>query len=878
MKKTKDLVYEFIQKETYSQKDCGPGFQTSEIADALGMQRTNVSAILNMLVKEGLLTKTKTRPVCYALEKEERVPAAPLAFESLVGHDGSLRKAIQLARAAILYPGGSLSIHIIARPGAGISYFAEQIHQFAVERRIVKEDAPYIKVNCRYYTKNISVLDDVLFGDSAGIENSSFAKAQGGILFIDNVDLMSARQQGRLFRFLETGEIEDAGGAVSVDLHNLIFVFAQADTGDERLEWKNQITIELPTLEERPLSEKMDLINLFFSDEAANAKCCVQVTREAASALLGTQFEGNIKELCAQIKSACASAYIRVLEEPEDQMLVCLNDFSQLVQRSSLLYKNNWLEVNTLLGDSNFFLYEYEEGGNGTARPNLAREVDDNIRVQYAELTGRDVSTESIHSVIDTYISTLMSSLATNREKNKEINLEQLSKSVDQRIIDMVSVFFDKLKKDMGREYNSNVFYGVCLHLNSLLTMNPVEHTRVTDEQIRATIQEYPREYAAVLDLANHAGEHLGLSLDIAEVVLLTMFIILPRNEAGRPVLLYCMHGRGAARYLAETTNMLTQSDKAYAFDIDLSTEIKQAMGELEETLLKIDRGGGVIVIYDMGSFKSMIEMLQEKLTMKIRAINMPITMVGLEVARRCDWNEDIDQVYHQVNRDLGVLQRSEEQHKKLIITLCYTSEGGAAQLKRYIDQYSRLGFRTVALAVANKDALVKEVLSLRKIYDIHAFVGTFDPKLFGIPFISIATVFENRKEDLDRILMFEPMGEQKVNYDALLRKMEEQFENISTDKLRKVLPGIVEELGDFYQMKNEDRIGIFVHLASLMERLAIDDHSKENEGDSVYISRYKSDYVFLSKLLKPLERQFKVIINDNEMGTMLMIIKQAQD
>ncbi|MCD7807148.1 MAG: helix-turn-helix domain-containing protein, partial [Lachnospiraceae bacterium] len=99
MKKTKDLVYEFIQKETFSQKESGPGFQTADIADALGMQRTNVSAILNMLVKEGLLTKTKTRPVRYTLEREESAVTAPLAFESLVGHDCSLRKAIQLARA-----------------------------------------------------------------------------------------------------------------------------------------------------------------------------------------------------------------------------------------------------------------------------------------------------------------------------------------------------------------------------------------------------------------------------------------------------------------------------------------------------------------------------------------------------------------------------------------------------------------------------------------------------------------------------------------------------------------------------------------------------------------------------------------------------------
>ncbi len=872
------MVYEYILKETYSGTDHGPGFETGWIANALGMQRTNVSSILNTLVKEGLLAKSSTRPVRYRLSQEVHTAAEPAAFERLVGHDASLRKAIQLAKAAILYPGRSLGIHITARPGAGISYFAEQIYQFARECNVLQEDSPYIKVNCRYCTKNISLLDDILFGDSSGVENSCFFHAQGGLLLIDNADLMSAHQQVRLLHFLETGDLSFEKGKNRPDLKKCILVLTQAVTGEEQLEWKDKITIELPSLEERPLSEKMALINQFFTDEANNAGRCIQVTRESVSALLSARFEGNIKELCAQIKSACASAYIRVLEEPENQMLVCLSDFSNQVQRSSFLYQSNWREMSTLLGDSNFLLYEVRGEEINALRPNLAREVYANIRTQYTELSDRGVSADSIRSVIDNYIFSLMKSLQTDRKLENEFNPDLLSKTVDQRILGLVGAFLNKMKKDMGCVYPSSVFYGVCLHLNSLLMRKPVEHSRVTDEQVRATIQDYPQEYAAALDLANHVGEQLGLTLEIEEVVFLTMFLIPPREESGNPVLLYCMHGRGIARGMAETINMMTQSVRAYAYDMEFSTEMEQGIQELEEILLKIDRGSGVIVIYDMGSFKTMLDFLQEKLAIEIRAMQAPVTMLGLEVARRCEWNADIDSVYHQVMQDMVAMQIAQEQHKKLIITLCYTSEGGAAQLKRYIDQYSRLGFRTMALSVVSRDALIKEVLSLRKIYDIHAFVGTFDPKLFGIPFISIATVFENRREDLDRILMLEPVDNGKVDYDALLRKMGEQFENVSVDKLKKVLPGIVEELGDYYHMDREEKIGFFVHLASLLERLAVEDHSKENEGDSAYIIRYKNDYLFLSKLLKPLERQFKIIINDNEMGTMLMILNQAQE
>ena len=46
--------------------------------------------------------------------------------------------------------------------------------------------------------------------------------------------------------------------------------------------------------------------------------------------------------------------------------------------------------------------------------------------------------------------------------------------------------------------------------------------------------------------------------------------------------------------------------------------------------------------------------------------------------------------------------------------------------------------------------------MTLKKIYRIHCFVGTYDPKLMGIPFVSMTKVFENKPEDIDKILMFE--------------------------------------------------------------------------------------------------------------------------
>ena len=61
MKGSKELVLEYLEQELL--KNNNRGLNTKEIATALGMQRPNVSTILNRLVKDGVLLKGTTQPI-----------------------------------------------------------------------------------------------------------------------------------------------------------------------------------------------------------------------------------------------------------------------------------------------------------------------------------------------------------------------------------------------------------------------------------------------------------------------------------------------------------------------------------------------------------------------------------------------------------------------------------------------------------------------------------------------------------------------------------------------------------------------------------------------------------------------------------------------
>lgn len=188
-------------------------------------------------------------------------------------------------------------------------------------------------------------------------------------------------------------------------------------------------------------------------------------------------------------------------------------------------------------------------------------------------------------------------------------------------------------------------------------------------------------------------------------------------------------------------------------------------------------------------------------------------------MARKCLQEEDIDYVYHTTLLEMKSLDDNKNYKREVVITLCQTGDGGAFQLKQYIDQYSKLGFKTIPLAISKRDELIKKVMEIKKIYTIHCFVGTYNPNLLGIPYISINKVFENRAEDIDRILMFEPLQSKCMGYSGIYSFLEEQFKFISVSKLKSILPSIVDQLDVVYSLNSEQKIGLFIHIACLLEK-----------------------------------------------------------
>lgn len=873
MKSTKEIVFEYIQQATYTNADNAEGIETRTIAEALNMQRSNVSTLLNQLVSEKKLEKVQTRPVLYKIPKQQEKANENFSFSELVGYDGSLRNAIQLVKAAMLYPQHKLNVLIVAKSGCGSTYFSSLLYRFAKESGVLKEDAPFVKMNCRHYAKNISVVDDELFGSKEN-PNSFFEQARGGILFIDSFDLLNAKQQSRVFTFLENGIIYSDEG-FGCDYSDVYLLLSCSPQNMATVSHKIPVTVELPELKNRPLLERFELIHRFFSNEAINSNHAIEVSTEAIQALMLSEFSYNIRELKHEIISACASAYVRVIDDEHKNIYVCINDFSTKIRRTLLRSKDVSEELSALLENQKYLFYDNNlEDYELNSDKNLYRRIQN----KYQELSNHGVEHTKIEMVIDHHIKNLLKAFNHNYDEDESYNFEQLSKVVDKRIIELVSEFVANYQVSNGKQLRTNVFYALCLHINSLLSMTHT-HQKVSNDQIVKVIQNYAKEYASASVLAEKLKQVLGLELDISETIIITLFLIEPEEneDENTPVLLYIMHGNSTAASLAEVTNTLTHCDNAYSYDLRLDVDTQQAMEEIKALIQKVDRGAGVFVIYDMGSIKTMVDTIAEEIDVKIRYLNIPLTLIGIDVARKCSMEKDIDTVYHHAFLDLRNLEVRPVANPKnmAIITLCHTGEGGAIQLKNYIDHHSKLGMTTIPLTISDRDYLIKEVINIRKTYTIHAFAGTYDPKLLGIPFISISSIFACKKENIDRVLQFEPQTGQDLNYQEIYQRFEGEFKYTSISKLKMVLPSIVDELALMYSLDKDQGLGIFMHLACFVERALAGQRMKRNPEAEKILTVLEEDCKAIAKVLKRLEKAFKILVDDNELSIIVMLLKK---
>lgn len=862
MKKVKDSIFNKIEELELTTNT--KGITTAKLANLLELQRSNVSSCLNELVAEGKLKKTGSKPKYYSLVNLDNTLAEKSVFSNLVGFDGSLKGAVSLSKAAILYPNKSMNILLHGSHGTGISYFAKLIYQYAKSMNIISENAPFIKINCHNYIDDIDSLSEVLFNDN----NNLFSAANGGILFIDNVNYINSNQRARICRFIDTGDIFLSNSDKESKV-NTTLILASNNINDHMMDDlldKLPIKINLPDLKDRSFKERFELINLFLKNESIKSKRSFAINQEILRSLMLYDCNKNVKQLKNDIRLACANAYVREYEN-KDSIYLYLSDFQDYVRKGLLKYKAYQKEVEEVIPKDYIYCYDIKENSYRETGQSFYNEIDSNAK----ELKNRGFSDHDINEINKSYLNNLLDEYT--KLDDKSANKDAIAKLVQKDIVELVENFLDKCQKRFSIDYNNNVEFGLSLHLDYLINRRRKPY-KMNNDQIQSIISNYKDYYTVSKEFMNKVSKIYNIKISVDEIALITTFIISTKEKKdSNTSILLAMHGENTASSLKNVTESLLKTGNVYSFDMPLNEPGELSYKRMKDKLVSINKGGGVIVVFDMGSFKNMILDIASVESIEVRLIYMPITLLAMDLARKTTVESDLDNIYHQSLNDLKSYYDSiRGSHKqKVIVTLCQTAEGAALQLKNYIDTKSKLQYKTIPLAVSNRKELLLKVKEIRDEYQIHAFVGTFDPKLYGIPFISISSIL-NPNQDIDKVLTFSPNKRISNNYDAIYSYLDEQLNYVDINKIKKILPEVMNELDQYISLDSDQSLGIFVHLACMINRILSKEPIKKNINTKEYKLKYADDFKQLLKIMSKVEKKFNIIIPDDEIANILTI------
>lgn len=265
-------------------------------------------------------------------------------FEMLIGYKGSLKEKVNLAKSAIVYPPNGLHTMIYGETGVGKSELANCMYKYAVRTGIKEKESPFIVFNCADYAENPNMLMSQLFGSIKGAytgasENREglVEKADGGILFLDEIHRLPASGQEILFSLIDRGEFRRLGETNNTRKANVLIIAATTEDPDSNLldTFRRRIpmVITLPNLDSRPKLERYDIIIKFFEREAIRINKNIIITKEVLYGFMNYKCKSNIGQLKSDIQVSCARAFSKN-PDSSDKLIIDVDSLRTYIKES----------------------------------------------------------------------------------------------------------------------------------------------------------------------------------------------------------------------------------------------------------------------------------------------------------------------------------------------------------------------------------------------------------------------------------------------------------------------------------------------------------------------------------------------------------------
>ena len=859
----------------------------------LKISKVNILELIKKLIDDGSILKVTENPVFfidrYIFENMYKtkikdnsindidtyislLSSNPQDFKKLIGWDRSLSQLVEQCKATISYPPNGLPMMLHGETGTGKSLIAKLSYEYAKNHNLLQKEKRFVSINCSEYANNPELLTANLFGYVKGAFTGAdrdveglISLADGGVLFLDEVHNLKGECQEKLFQFMDQSTYHRVGDNKTWYTSQVRLIVATTEEPDKvllrTLLRRIPMIIEIPSLENRGLQEKIEILHHIFNLEQTRLNIKIKMSSQVYNLLISSKYDGNIGGLKSVIQSCCINSLFQInsLNEMEITLKNLPENFLKKVRIEKIVanHTEEFIYVDNLVkitGANNRIIKLCEE------IINLYTEKDDQ---QFYDRASKKILEYLDESLIDGNMQNKTDFYNEGiRHILQLVNMQYRLELSNNNILAMSRLFIDFM-------HNAHVI---------------AEWSREREDNISIILEKLKNDNLRLdsisVEIINYFENYLDMKLSNLELIMLLLFLQMysVTNIIERRSAVILAHGFSTASSIASAANQFLGKYIFDSIDVPLNVDSTTVIKQLNSYISKLNNVEELILLVDMGSLESIYTGLNLR-NAKIGIINQVTTSIALEIGSSLLRDETLEVIFDRVANQGTIKYRIENNLRKTPLILCSCMSGmGAAERLREVILSSLPRNSIIKVKSYNYYDLLKNIMNDVLFEDdkVICVVGTMNPNIKGLNFIAIEDLVINTEsqnfdvyfkdylspEDLD-------VFKKNILKNFSLSNIMNTLTILNPNKLLEYVTEALEKLQNRMKvhLSNKICLGLYMHVCCLIERLILHQDIEIYPNIEEFVAKQNSFISNVKDSFKEIECYYKVQIPTEEIG-----------